>query len=217
MTGTLLVTGFGPFGAHGSNPTERLATELDGETVRGVLVRATVLPVSYRRAVADLLATVDQVRPVAVVCCGLDARAAAVAVERLGVNLEDTGAQAPDVDGAAPRDEPVVPDGPDALFATLPVRAITAAVEAAGIPATLSCSAGTYVCNAVLYGVLHHLRRSPQPVPAGFLHFPRSTEMAVGDPRAPSMDLATMRRALAVAVETVVAHLPAVPAGRTPA
>lgn len=209
MTG-LLVTGFEAFGEFETNPTASLVEGLDGGRAGGVPVRTALLPVSYERAPARLLEAVERLRPDAVVCCGLAARATAVGVERIGVNVKDRGPGdgLPDNDGAAPRDEPVVPGGPDGLFATLPVRAVVEALHACGIPAVASGSAGTYVCNAVLYTLLHHLRGATPPVPAGFLHFPRSTGLAVTDPHAPSMDSDTMRRALGTALETVAAHLP---------
>lgn len=208
MKGTVLVTGFEAFGAHPNNPTEALVAGLASDPVPDLAVATAVLPVSYERALSMLLDTLASVRPAAVVCCGLDARASAVAVERLAANLKDcgTGDGLADNDGARPRDEPVVAGGPDGLFTTLPNRAILESLHAEGIPAVASLSAGTFVCNTVLYGLLHHLRRQPDPVEAGFLHFPRTPDLAVDDPRAPSMDLRTMRRALEVTVRTVASR-----------
>lgn len=209
---TILVTGFEPFGDFDTNPTAELVTNLDGKTGQlapGMTVRTTVLPVSFDRARTDLIACVDRYRPDAVVSCGLHARSSAIAVERIGINVMDRGDAAglADNDGAEPCDEPIVPDGPDGLFATLPVRAIVDALRAGGIPAMLSNTAGTFVCNAVLYDLLHHLRSEGSPVLAGFLHFPQSDRMAVQDPRWPSMSVLTMRRALELTLGTVARSL----------
>jgi pyroglutamyl-peptidase len=209
---TVLVTGFEAFGGHAHNPTERLVAELERDRLPGVRVRGAVLPVSYSRALQVLLAEVDRLRPAAVVCCGLDARAGAIAIERVGLNVKDRGDAGgrPDNDGATPRDEPVVPGGPDGLFTTLPNRAILDALGSCGIPAALSGSAGTFVCNAVLYGLLHHLRPGPgggRQVVAGFLHFPRTPELEVAEPAVPPTEFDVLRRGLEVALETVAARL----------
>lgn len=209
MPTTILVTGFEPFGGMPVNPTEQLVSALDEAAVPGVTLYTAVLPVAYdecANVVRDLL---DRHEPDAVIACGLAAGRAAVTPERIAVNVKDTASDQSIADntGRRPSDEPIAPDGPDGLFSTLPVREIVVALQAAGIPAAISNTAGTYICNNTMYAVLDHLRRAGRNVPAGFLHFPASTEMAVGDPRLPSLPMATMERALQVAIDTVVASL----------
>lgn len=209
MPTTILVTGFEPFGGMPVNPTEQLVSALDEAAVPGVTLHTAVLPVAYdecANVVRDLL---DRHEPDAVIACGLAAGRAAVTPERIAVNVKDTASDQSIADntGRRPSDEPIVPDGPDGLFSTLPVREIVVALQAAGIPAAISNTAGTYICNNTMYAVLDHLRRAGRNVPAGFLHFPASTEMAVGDPRLPSLPMATMERALQVAIDTVVTSL----------
>lgn len=205
----ILVTGFEAFGRHGANPTADLVAGLAADAVPGANLETAVLPVSYRRAVDRLLERVTEARPDAVVCCGLAAGRAGVSVERIGVNVMDApdGGDLADNDGRRPREEPVVAGAPDGLFATLPVRDVVAALRAAGIPATVSLTAGTYVCNAVLYAVLEHVRRTSSATLAGFLHFPATPELALTDPDCPSMAAATMRRALQVTLCTVAAQV----------
>lgn len=209
MPTTILVTGFEPFGGMSVNPTEQLVSALDEAAVPGVTLHTAVLPVAYdecANVVRDLL---DRHEPDAVIACGLAAGRTAVTPERIAVNVKDTASDQSIADntGRRPSDEPIVPDGPDGLFSTLPVREIVVALQAAGIPAAISNTAGTYICNNTMYAVLDHLRRAGRNVPAGFLHFPASTEMAVGDPRLPSLPMATMERALQVAIDTVVTSL----------
>lgn len=209
MPTTILVTGFEPFGGMPVNPTEQLVSALDEAAVPGITLYTAVLPVAYdecANVVRDLL---DRHEPDAVIACGLAAGRAAVTPERIAVNVKDTASDQSIADntGRRPSDEPIAPDGPDGLFSTLPVREIVVALQAAGIPAAISNTAGTYICNNTMYAVLDHLRRAGRNVPAGFLHFPASTEMAVGDPRLPSLPMATMERALQVAIDTVVTSL----------
>ena len=160
----LLVTGFELFGGAASNPSADLVGRLAGEVATAVLpVELEPLP----GLVAELLA---RHQPSHVVCLGLSARAGGLLVERVGLNLVD--ARIPDNAGRQPVDQPVVPGGPAAYFSTLPVKAVRAAVRGVNVPAELSLSAGTYVCNALLYQVLHHAAQQPEPPRCGFIHVP---------------------------------------------
>ncbi len=210
MPDKILVTGFEPFGGMDTNPTQRIVSSLEPDAVPGIELHVLLLPVTYDDCVRRLLAEVERVRPAAVICCGLYAGRAAVTPERIAINVKDTMAEdpIPDNAGRAPVDEPVA-DGPDGLFATLPVRAIQQNIAAAGIPSFISNTAGTYICNNTMYGVLHHLRHNGSRTLAGFIHFPASTDMAVADPTLPSLPQEMMRRALLIAIETVREALPA--------
>lgn len=144
-------------------------------------------------------------RPDAVICVGQAGGRTCVTVERLGINLID--ARIPDNDGAQPIDEPAAAGGPAAYFATLPVKAIVEHVRSQDLPCQLSCTAGTYVCNYLLYRVLHLAAVSRPALRAGFLHVPYSEEQAADKPAGtPSAALATITRALELAVEAVVLH-----------
>jgi pyroglutamyl-peptidase len=138
-------------------------------------------------------------------------------VERLGINVNDF--RVTDNDGAQPVDLPVVPGGPAAYFATIPVRAVVAALHAAGIPASISNSAGAHLCNHTLY-LLGHLATTEYPgMRCGFVHLPGLPEQAVRRPGHPSMSAATAAAALGIAVTVAAAALRPDPAGRhrTPA
>lgn len=204
-TATILLTGFEPFGNEARNPSWDAVRLLDGETVAGHAVVARRLPVSFAGSLPVLQAAIDEIGPALVVCVGLAGGRAQLSLERVAINLDD--ARIADTDGACPIDVPVAADGPAAYFTTLPIKAMLAALRAAGYPAEVSQTAGTYVCNHVFYGALHALRHRPG-VRAGFIHVPYAPEQAARHPGAPSLAVETvgaaLRLALRVAVETPV-------------
>ncbi len=158
----IIVTGFEPFGGAEVNASWEAVRRLDG-------VERILLPVSFAAAVKGIRGLAGRGID-AVICVGEAGGRSAISVERVAVNLMD--ARMPDNDGARPVDAPVVPGGPAAYFSTLPTRRIAARLEEAGIPAELSCTAGTYVCNAVFYALMDAVARSGRPIPAGFIHVP---------------------------------------------
>lgn len=151
--------------------------------------------------------------PDAVICVGQAGGYAALAVERVAINLRD--AATPDNRGLQPAEQPVVPGGPDACFATLPVKRLAAALREGGIPAFVSNSAGTYVCNNLMYTLLERIHRDNLPVRGGFIHVPYAPEQAAGKaPGTPSMALEQITRGLELAVGVLSAE-EAHPADRT--
>lgn len=187
---TILLTGFEPFGGDSRNPSaeavNRVAATYDGPHE---LVTAT-LPVSFAGSAAELGRLIDAHRPDAVVATGLAGGSARIAVERIGVNLMD--ARIADNDGHQPTDEACEPGGPAARFATLPVKRIVQALNDAGIPAHASLTAGSFVCNHVLYTALAAAERAAAgTVPVGFVHVPWSTPTAPeGAPHLSESDIA---------------------------
>ncbi|MCL6437529.1 MAG: hypothetical protein K6T51_02875 [Rubrobacteraceae bacterium] len=206
MARKILVSGFEPYGDLGHNPTRDLAEQAPGLGLEGVEVSSIVLPVEYDRCAEILIGEVDRLRPDAVIACGLAPGRTAITPERVGLNVKDTapGRSLPDNRGRAPRDEPVTPDGPDALFSTLPCRSISEALLSRGIPSYVSNTAGTYICNNTLYALLDHVRSEDLPTLAGFIHFPASTELALENPLLPSLPFEMMQEALGVAIEVVL-------------
>ena len=172
-----LLTGFEPYGGHAVNPSQEVVKRLDGEEIAGHRVAGRVLPVaiaSLRARAADLLA---ETAPAAVVSLGLAPGEPTIRLERIGLNLADFDIA--DNDGAVCRDDAIVPGGPAALPATLPLRAVEAALLRAGIPARLSTSAGTYLCNATLYTFLDS-EAARRGLPCGFVHLPYLPEQVAG-------------------------------------
>lgn len=197
----VLVTGFEPFAGSRVNPSAEVASRLAGTAIAGVELAIGILPVVGGTAGRRLLAAIRRGRPDAVVLLGEHGESPAIHLERVAINLRDY--RIPDNAGKLVTDRPVVAGGPDAIFATLPVRKMLAAITGAGVPCALSNSAGTFLCNEVLYVALHHLasRSSRRPVPCGFIHVPSLPEQAVGSPRPrPSMDATTITRGVAAAI-----------------
>lgn len=169
----ILVTGFEPFGGDDFNPSMQLARVLDGETIAGHRVTGRVLPVAFGDAIRALNDAIDEVEPALVLAMGLAAGRACLSFERVAINLVD--APIADNAGAQPVDGRVMPSTRDAWFTNLPVKAMAQAARAAGVPAELSLTAGTYVCNAVFFALMArvaHARRRGRVLRAGFVHVP---------------------------------------------
>jgi pyroglutamyl-peptidase len=193
---TILLTGFEPFGGDAVNPSgEAVGIVAAGWDGPEILVTA-VLPVTFDGAAARLAELMAEHSPDVVVATGLAGDRATISVERVAVNLRD--ARIADNAGAQPVDEPSVPDAPAAYFATLPVKAIARDIAAAGIPSSVSHSAGTFVCNHIFYTALHE--SAPGGARAGFVHVPWAAEHRSTD--AASLPLADIARALEIAVRT---------------
>jgi pyroglutamyl-peptidase len=209
----ILVTGFEPFGPHAINPSEALAKAMDGRRFGSCVVRSATLPVHHRDARVCVDALVAELAPESIVHLGLANGRARLALERVAVNVMDY--PIPDNAGRRVVEEPCIPGGPAAYFSTLPLSSILAALLGEGIPAYISNTAGTYLCNQTLYGTLHALAcrladgelRIPR---AGFIHVPSSPAMvAASGLDEPSADLALMLRAVETVVD-VMARGPAI-------
>src|SRR5499426_638354 len=164
---TILVTGFEPFGAHSANPTEGLAKAVDGRRIGDFGVQGVVLPVHHADTAARLGALLAESNPEAVLHLGLAAGRARIALERVAVNVMDF--DTPDNAGHLARGDPCEAGGPAAYLSTLPLDAILPALLAEGVPAYVSHTAGTYLCNLTMYGTLHWLAASRRSIPAGFV------------------------------------------------
>lgn len=196
-----LVTAFEPFGGERVNASLEAIRRLPAR-IGAIEIESAVLPTSFARSLPALDAAIDRARPQLVLCTGQAGERAALCVERLAVNLQD--ADAPDNDGARPVDNPVIAGGPAAYLATLPLRPAVDALRADGLPAQLSMSAGTFVCNQVFYGLMHRAARERHRFRAGFLHVPRLPQQAPS-PGAPSMPLDDIVRGIAIVLESAIA------------
>jgi len=177
---SLLLTGYEPFGDHDRNPSATIARRLDGERVADREVVGRVLPVEFDRAGDEMERLIESVEPEAIVATGMAAGRSAISVERVGLNVADC-AGVPDNADAEPRDERVVTGGPAAYFATLPVVEVVEALLADGIPARVSNTAGTHLCNEILYRARAFLTDEGRAVPTGFVHLPLTPEAAAAN------------------------------------
>jgi len=196
----VLVTAFEPFGEHETNPTiaaaEAVARECPG-------VVTEVLPVEFEAATVRIRELMDEHQPHTVVSLGLAAGRTEITPERVAINVMD--APIPDNSGAQPIDEPIVEGGAAAHFLTLPNKAIVQALKDEGIPASLSNSAGAYVCNAVAYAAAEHAQATSSPVRTGFIHVPSATEPG-SDATRPSVEQHLIDAAIVTAVKLSCSH-----------
>ncbi|MEU8199740.1 hypothetical protein [Streptosporangium sp. NPDC049046] len=211
----ILVTGNGAFGASASraelhypeNPSSAVALALDGETIAGhrVAARSLAWRSHPEEALAPLLVgpSAGEGPPAAVVSCGVFSGRAVVTAERVAVNVQDF--QFADDRGHRPAGDPVYPGGPAAYLSTLPIKAMTMAMRAAGVPALVSNSASTHGCNSVMYTALHLAARHGLPSRCGFLHLPDPPgHVARIGHNGPSMDLSLQVTAVRAALRALV-------------
>lgn len=199
----VLLTAFDPFGGEKINPAQEAVMRIP-ERVGRVRIEKCVVPTVFGKSVETAAAAIERFRPDAVLCVGQAGGRDKLTVERVAINLED--ASIPDNEGNQPLDIPVIPGGENAYFSTLPVKAIAAAIREAGIPAVLSCSAGTFVCNHLMYGVLHLLKENYPTVRGGFMHVPYIPEQVKEGSSAPSMPLREIVRGIEIAIRTIAEH-----------
>ena len=196
MTRKLLITGFDPFGKDSINPSWEAVKRLPDAIGDCELVKLR-LPVIFGEAAETVLQKAAEVCPEAILCVGQAGGRKAVTPEVVGINLRETSL--PDNAGKTPRNQPVVAGGPAAYFSTIPVREIMEAVKKEGISCALSYSAGVYVCNDLLYTLLHHCEGTA--VRAGFIHVPYLPEQTDG--KEAGMELETIVRALTIAAQVL--------------
>lgn len=201
MIKTVLLTGFEPFNKASINPAWEAVRALDGWSGEGFRVEVRQLPCVFVEANRALAALVDELHPDIVIAVGQAGGRAEIAVERVAINVDD--ASILDNAGQQPVDRPIAEDGPAAYFSTLPIKAMVAAMREKGLVAGVSQTAGTFVCNHVFYGLMHHT--AGKPVKAGFIHVPFLPEQAEERPDdPPSMALDDIILGIMTAVDTAV-------------
>ena len=189
----LLITGFDPFDGATVNPSWE-AVKLLPDTVGDYELYKLQIPTVFGLAPKTVLEKAAQIQPDVIISVGQAGTRPAVTPERIGINVRD--ARITDNAGISPKDEPIVPGGPDGLFSTLPIKAMIAAIQEAGLPASVSNTAGTFVCNDVLYSLLHHYAGSN--VRCGFIHVPWLPEQGQ-----PSLPLESTAKALEIAIRAL--------------
>ena len=189
----LLVTGFDPFGGATVNPSWEVVARLPERIGNWKLCKLQI-PTVFGLAAETVLQKAAEIHAAAILCLGVAVGRSAVTPERIGINVRS--ARIPDNRGNQPTQEPVIPMGADGLFSTMDVRAMAAAIENAGLPGAVSNTAGTFVCNDVLYTLLHHYQRTN--IKAGFIHVPQLPEQGE-----PSLPLEATIRAVTAAIEVL--------------
>ena len=199
----ILVTGFDPFGGEAINPAWEAVSRLPKE-IEGAEIVTVQIPTVFGDSAKRLFEAVEQQQPDAVVCVGQAGGRFGITPERVAINVDD--ARIADNKGQQPLDTVIQADGAPAYFTTLPVKAMVEAVKAAGLPASLSNTAGTFVCNHIMYQNLYYLAKHHPNTQGGFIHVPYVTEQVVDKPGQASMALAGIVKGLTVCLETLVAY-----------
>lgn len=203
----ILVTGFDPFGGEKINPALETIKRLP-DTILGAQIIKLEIPTVVGKSLAKIKEAVEKENPDAVLSIGQAGGRSEITVERVGINIDDC--RIPDNEGNQPIDEPVVKGGPAAYFVTVPIKAIVENIKAHNIPASISNTAGTFICNHVCYGVAHLAAQrtaAGKPMKSGFIHIPFLPEQVIGKPAlTPSMSLETIISGITHALEAIVKH-----------
>ncbi len=203
----ILVTGFDPFGGEKINPALETIKRLP-DTILGAQIIKLEIPTVVGKSLAKITEAVEKENPDVVLSIGQAGGRSEITVERVGINIDDC--RIPDNEGNQPIDEPVVKGGPAAYFVTVPIKAIVENIKAHNIPASISNTAGTFICNHVCYGVAHLAAArtaAGKPMKSGFIHIPFLPEQVIGKPAlTPSMSLETIVSGITHALEAIVKH-----------
>ena len=189
----LLITGFDPFGGETVNPSWEAVSRLP-DSIGDYRLTKLQIPTVFSLAARTVLDAAGDQIPDVILCIGQAGGRDAVTPERVAINM--ASATIADNAGVSPREEPILPGGPDGIFATVPVARMAEAIRDAGLPGKISNTAGTFVCNDTLYRLLHHFAGTA--VRAGFIHVPWLPEQAKEG--APSMELQDITAALTAAI-----------------
>ncbi|MGN2612623.1 pyroglutamyl-peptidase I [Aliivibrio fischeri] len=195
----ILITGFEPFGNDKINPALEAVKLIAGRKLNGGEIAICQVPVVRYKSIETVKQAIEEQQPYAVITVGQASGRAAITPERIAINVDDF--RIPDNEGIQVIDEPVVAGGPDAYFTTLPIKAMVSEIQAQGIPATVSNTAGTFVCNHLFYGIQHYLKDTN--VRHGFVHIPLLPEQSV-DGSQPTMKLEQIAEGLAIAAQAII-------------
>ena len=194
----VLVIGFGPFGGEAVNPALEAIKRLERRTIGDFRVVTRELPVTRFASIEAMVKHIEETDPVLVLAVGQAGGRLEITPERVAINVDDF--RIADNSGLQPIDEEVVPHGPAAYWSTLPIKAMVAKMRQSGIPAAVSNSAGTFVCNHLFYGLMHHLAQFRNDVRGGFVHIPYLPEQAARIGAQPSMAVDTLVEGLSLSL-----------------
>ena len=196
----LLLTGFEPFLTFTVNPTMKIVEELDGMIIGGYEVTSKVLSVDFAQSGAQLVQYLEELKADAVISLGLAGGRYKITPERIAINVKDGAA---DNQGHVPIDENIQLDGNPGYFSTLPIRLMIDELKKEGLPAAISNTAGTYLCNNVMYESLHYAQMNNLNMLCGFIHIPASHELAIQHGKIPSWSHADLKRGVEICIGTL--------------
>jgi pyroglutamyl-peptidase len=196
-----LLTGFEPFLDHPINPTQEVVQALDKKTIGEFEIIGRILPVVFEDAGEKILQLIEETQPDAVISLGLSAGRTKITPERVAINCRDG---AVDNSGKRWEDAPIEEEGDVAYFSSLPIREMVNKMKKEQLPAEISNTAGTYVCNNVMYKTLYYLNKQGSThIPAGFIHIPANHELTIHQPRYASWSTEDINKAIRLCIETL--------------
>lgn len=195
----VLITGFTPFGEEKINPSWEAVKRLK-DNYGDIKVFKSEIPTIFNKAIYSLQEEIERYNPDVVICTGQAGGRAGITPERVAINVND--ARIPDNDGNSPIDEEIFDDGENAYFSSLPIKAIVKELKDKNIPASISNSAGTFVCNNLMYGLLYYIEKKYRNIRGGFIHIPFIHEQVIDRPGMASFNLSTIIKAFEVIIET---------------
>lgn len=196
-----LLTGFDPFGGESVNPAFEAVKKVSN-SIGGYEIIKIEIPTVYKKSALVLDQAIEKHNPDYVLAIGQAGGRSAIAVERVGINVDD--ARIKDNEGNQPIDEIICADGQTAYFSNLPIKAMVEAMQKENIPAVVSNSAGTFVCNHILYNIMYMIEKKYPNVKGGFIHVPFIPEQVVTKPNQPSMALEMISKGIEIAIETAI-------------
>ena len=197
----ILVTSFEPFGGEKINPAYEVVKRIK-DNIAGTEVIKLQVPTEFNISLENATKKIKEVNPDFVLCIGQAGGRYGISVERIGININD--ARIPDNAKQLPVDVKIDEQGENAYFATIPIKAIVEAIKNKNIPAVVSDSAGTYVCNNLMYGVLNYIHKENLNIKAGFIHIPFLFQQVIEKQNTAAMDLDSMVTAIETAIEVIV-------------
>jgi len=198
-----LITGFDPFGGESINPAFEAIKKMKDKIGTCEVVKLEI-PTVFNRSLEVLEAAIEQEKPDFVICVGQAGGRFSMSLEKVGINLNE--ARIPDNDGQQPLNEKIKDDGETAYFSSLPNKAIAKAMNDHFIPAEVSYTAGTYVCNHVLYGLMYLIDKKYPHLRGGFIHVPFLPEQVMDKRNAPYMELSRITKGLELAIEVTASN-----------
>jgi len=197
----VLVTGFDPFGGEKVNPAFEAVKRLEDDIAGAQIVKVEI-PTVFKKSIEILDRKIEEEKPDIVICVGQAGGRFDMTIERVAINISDASIK--DNEGNMPIDEKIFEDGENAYFSSLPIKSIVSNIRSEKIPASISNTAGTYVCNHIMYGLLYLIDKKYKNVRGGFIHVPYLPEQVIDKKSTPSMNVNDIVLALTAAIKTSV-------------
>ena len=197
----ILITGFTPFGGEGINPAYEAVKLLQSKIAGAEIIKAEI-PTVFNKSIECLEKVIEKENPDIVICVGQAGGRYEISIERVAINVDD--ARIPDNENNSPVDEKVFEDGENAYFAKLPIKAMVSEIREQKIPASISNTAGTFVCNHLMYGLLYLIQKKYPKMNGGFIHVPFIPEQVLNKSNEPHMSLEDIAKGLKFAIKAAV-------------